>query len=152
MALVHETLHGSDTLGAVDFGSYAGRLSRELVSALTVGKAVQLRTEFDPFRMSIDVAVPCGLILNELISNAFKHAFPNDRAGRIWIELAQRQDGTVMLSVSDDGCGIPPDMDPNALPSLGSQMIFLLAQQLDGEVAITRSQPTRVTVSFAGKQ
>lgn len=141
MALVHETLYGTDTLGEVDFGSYAGRLARELVSALTVGKAVTLKTRFDPLRMSIDLAVPCGLILNELISNAFKHAFPDGRAGEILVTLHLDPPGTIRLQVSDNGVGIPADLDVETHNSLGLRLIRALSRQVRGGFELCGTHP-----------
>jgi two-component sensor histidine kinase len=98
MALVHETLYGSENLARIDFAEYAQTLTKDILASYENPKgSVRLRSELEPAVMSIELAVPCGLILNELISNAFKHAFPNGAGGEIELSLHKEKNGARRL-------------------------------------------------------
>jgi two-component sensor histidine kinase len=98
MALVHETLYGSENLARIDFAEYAQTLTKDILASYENPKgSVRLRSELEPTVMSIELAVPCGLILNELISNAFKHAFPNGAGGEIELSLHKEKNGARRL-------------------------------------------------------
>ena len=98
--------------------------------------------------LPIDAALACGLVVNELISNALKHVFPGNGEGEIRIDLAPAENGHAMLSVSDNGVGIPETFDVAATATLGLQLVTLLADQLGGELTVQRSQPTRFALRF----
>jgi PAS domain S-box-containing protein len=149
MALVHETLY-SHNLAEVDFTEYVTSLSAQLLTnySLSTGQ-VQLVTELEPILLSIDMAVPCGLILNELITNALKHGLQDGRAGRLLVALRRTEPGRFELEVSDDGCGLPPDFDLASGNSLGKRLIRSLVKQLNGQVQFTSAQPgTRVLLTL----
>ncbi|MBV8518400.1 MAG: PAS domain S-box protein [Acidobacteria bacterium] len=142
MALVHEKLYQSTDLSRIDFADYIRSLGLLLFngSALNPEKIV-LRVAGPPIFLSIDdTAVPCGLIINELLSNALKHAFPGGRAGEIRVELTDGADGWIHVVVRDDGVGLPPDFDMNKAETLGLRLVQGLAQQIDGRVAVERGQ------------
>lgn len=138
MAMVHEKLYQSESLAAVDFAEYAKSLLSYLVNAHRTTAAIQLKLELDPLSLSVDRAVPCGLILNELASNALKHAFPGRAEGRVTVSSRTR-DGHLSLSVSDDGVGLPSELDWRQAPSLGLQLVQMLSRQLDASVEVRRS-------------
>ena len=98
--------------------------------------------------MPINAAIPCGLVVSELISNALKHGFPNNIEGQITIDRAHHTDATVILSVADNGVGIPEGFDITQTPTLGLQLVSMLADQLGGELSIRRSDPTRFAIQF----
>jgi two-component sensor histidine kinase/PAS domain-containing protein len=158
MALVHETLYGSDNLARVDMAQYTRILANEVMAAYRPLSAnVQLTCDLQPVSLSVDLAVPCGLILNELVSNAFKHAFPEGRAGVVHVSLQERTrpgdraDGGTdcIMCVFDDGVGLPPDLDVVTHHSLGLRLVRLLATQLRGVVTLERkSAGTKARVSF----
>jgi PAS domain S-box-containing protein len=149
MSLIHQMLYESRDFGGVDFGEFVGALAPELMSSYGAHPArVSLVIDSARIALPIDVAIPCGLIVNELVSNALKHAFPEARRGRITIELARGEADEVMLSVSDDGVGMPEGLDIADAPTLGLQMVTLLADQLRGELAIERANPTRFALRF----
>ncbi len=102
-------------------------------------------------QLPIKMATPCGLLVNELIANALKHAFPDGRAGEIRVELAKEAD-QVRLSVSDDGVGLPEGTDPEQTGTLGLQLIGLLVEQLGATMTVERAQPTRFTLRFSAQQ
>ncbi|MBI4445760.1 MAG: PAS domain S-box protein [Acidobacteria bacterium] len=150
MALVHETLYQSDSFSALDFAEYAQVLSHHLfrTDGVVVGN-IRLRTDLEQVNMSIDLAVPCGLILNELVSNALKHAFPNGQRGEITVSLHESANGFCLLQVADNGVGIPTDLDVNATRSLGIRLIRSLTRQLDSQFELVPNNPgTEARLTF----
>jgi two-component sensor histidine kinase len=120
VALVHESLYRSENLARINFAEYAQALTTDILSSHeSPDVPVRLQTELEPVIMSVDLAVPCGLILNELTSNAFKHGFPNGASGEIKVKRQRGNEGTCTLSVEDSGAGIPADLDVNGNKSLG---------------------------------
>jgi two-component sensor histidine kinase len=144
MALIHEKLYQSDNLALVDFSDYIENLATYLVRFYNNGH-VHLKIDAEPVYLGIDTAVPCGLILNELISNSLKHAFPNGHAGQITVSLRKAADNQVNLIIADDGVGLPRDLEIFSSPSLGLQLVHALVGQLDGDLQIDQTNG----VSFA---
>ncbi len=143
MALVHEKLYNSDDLGRVDFAAYARSLLDYLWRAHGEGAAhVKLTLDMDPIMLSLETAVPCGLMLNELASNALKHAFQGRADGEISVTLHSTSDGSFCLSVKDDGIGLPTGLDWRQSSSLGLKLVQLLAGQLDGAVTVRTNSGT----------
>ena len=99
-------------------------------------------------QLDLDRAIPCGLIVNELVSNALKHAFPDGRAGRVCVELQPFGDRQHVLVVGDNGVGLPPDLDYHRADSLGLQLVDDLTQQLHGNVLVNRNGGTTFTIAF----
>jgi two-component sensor histidine kinase/ligand-binding sensor protein len=132
MALIHSQLYNSEDWQAVDFAEYATSLGANLLRSYGVEETrIILRVEIEHFDLSVDKAIPAGLILNELISNALKHAFPGNRAGSIVIK-GRLIDGSIELSVEDDGAGIQESAEPKKRQSLGHKIIKILCRQLKG--------------------
>ncbi|HEY4210784.1 MAG TPA: PAS domain S-box protein [Steroidobacteraceae bacterium] len=149
MALIHQTLYESKDFARVDFRNFLDSLVPNLVSSYGVGlERIKLSMNSITVLLPINAAIPCGLVVNELISNALKHAFPEDREGEIQIDLAQESLTTVRLCVSDTGIGIPEGLDVQRTTTLGLQLVTMLADQLGGELSIQRSNPTRFTLRF----
>jgi two-component sensor histidine kinase len=139
MALVHERLYDSENLARVNFAEYAEALALDILSSHgrpTV--AVCLKSELEPIIMGIDLAVPCGLILNELVSNALKHGFPNGARGEIRMTLRSGPQGTCTLCVEDSGVGIPADLDVDMNNSLGLRLVRSLTKQIRGAFELVR--------------
>ena len=150
MALVHEKLYQSESLARVDFAEYAESLLSYLVrSHRSAECAIALKTELQPVTFSVEVAVPCGLILNELVSNAIKHAFRGRAEGAITTALGTRSDGRVFLRVSDNGVGLPAGMDWRQSLSMGLRLIQLLARQLNATVEVQANGGTAFELAFA---
>ena len=144
MALIHQTLYQSKDFARVDFDGFV----KSLVSNLTTSYGVQpnriaVSIDVTDVLLPINVAVPCGLVVNELISNALKHAFPRGRPGEVIVALRKEPDEQVMLCVSDNGVGIPDDLDIAETTTLGLQLVWLLADQLRADITVQRSNPTR---------
>jgi len=142
MALVHEKLYRSENLAAVDFGEYAATLSTQLLRTYaTSPDRVQLTSDLESVKMPLDFAVPCGLILNEMITNALKHAFIDNRRGEIRLLVRKHAEDTCILSVADNGVGIPVDLDVESSTSMGLRLIRLLTNQIDGQFEFVRHNP-----------
>src|SRR5436190_12772891 len=149
MALVHEKLYQSTNLSRIDFGDYIRTLGDLLFKSFAADPSrIQLTVIGDEVLLSIDTAVPCGLIVNELLLNALKHAFPEGERGEIIVELADGGDGWCRLAVRDDGVGLPDDMSGDS-GTLGLQLVRGLVAQLDGRLAIERGRGgAGFTISF----
>jgi two-component sensor histidine kinase len=154
IAMIHEQLYQSPDLREVDLAQQANLLLTNLFHAFGVDPArlsgrvvVCPRPEGAPLVLGVDQAVPVGLILNELISNALKHAFPGGRAGSIRVE-AQARENNVELAVIDDGVGIPEDLATRKGKSLGLQIVEILARQLKGTWELKREAGTTFRLSF----
>ena len=153
MALVHETLCQSRNLARVDFGNFLDSLVPSLVASYGVcPENISVDIDAVGMLLPVDAAIPCGLVVNELITNALKHAFPEDQPGEIRIALAHVSNGEVVLSVSDNGVGMPEVFDLHKAGSLGLQLVNLLIDQLGGKVTINRSKPTRFMLRFPLQQ
>jgi two-component sensor histidine kinase len=139
MALVHESLSGSENVGRIDFAKYARDLARDIVSSQAgVDVPVQLKTRLERVIMSVDSAVTCGLILNELLSNALKHAFPDGAGGQIVMILQNGPQGECSLCVEDSGVGIPAVLDVNTSKSMGMRLVRSLTRQLHGSFELIK--------------
>lgn len=140
MALIHEKLYQSDDLDRVRTVEYLRNLTANLFDSYTAAtNQIQLDLQLDNIDLNIDTAIPCGLIITELLSNAIKYAFPDDRAGTIWVEFRDLGD-RLRLSVCDNGVGLPDDFDLDESESLGLQLVTSLTEQLHGELDI-QSEP-----------
>lgn len=153
MALVHESLYGSKDLSRIDFSEYAKVLATNVLSSYGNNQheasPVQLKDKLDPVIMSIELAVPCGLILNELISNACKHGFSNARGGEINLSLHTDPEGNCLLRVDDNGAGLPDGLDVNTRKSLGLRLVRSLTKQIRGSFELLPNQPgTSARVRF----
>lgn len=150
MALVHERLYQSDDLARIDFDDYIRKIATELHQVFLVDpKRIVLDINAEKVQLSIDKAIPLGLIINELLTNSIKYAFPKGlrRKGKIAISLT-KQDDVIELIFSDNGVGIPESLDMNNSGTLGMKLISLLTNQLDGEVQLYRGEGTKIVVRF----
>lgn len=142
MALVHESLYGSENLARIDFAEYAQSLAKDILSAHeSPGVSIRLKNELEPVVMGADLAVPCGLILNELVSNALKHGFPNSAHGEVKVTLRSEGNGRCTLSVEDSGIGIPADLELNTNKSLGLRLVHSLTRQIRGTFELVKTDP-----------
>ena len=149
MAMIHQTLYQSKDFARVDFHAFLQSFIPTLVQSYSIHpEEISLAFHVAEVRLPIDAAIPCGLIVNELISNALKHAFPNGRRGTISIEFMQQAGDDVTLSVEDDGVGVPEGFSFENSETLGIQLVYMLAGQLGGAVEIERSPLTRFVLRF----
>lgn len=149
MALVHERLYRSPDFTHVEFNTYIRQLAEDLFKTYRVqSDAVVLDTRIQAVEISINQAIPCGLIVNELVSNALKHAFPDDRPGKIVVTLGSESSGICDLSVCDDGLGLPHGLDTVNARTTGLAIVNALVHQLDAEMNIEPRDPTCFHVRF----
>ncbi len=148
MALIHEKLYLGENLATIEFDDYVRELALMLAHSLAAPGSVDVEFATEPVTVHIDTAIPLGLVLNELVTNAFKHAFVDGRRGHVRIALARRRDGRVELSVADDGVGLAGDFDIEAAATLGLRVVRSLARQLDGELVVERSPSTAFRLTF----
>ncbi len=144
MALVHEGLYGSDNLSEINADHYLRRLLTGVRSAYWMTRhRVAVKIDVEDISLELDTAVPCGLIINELFTNALKHAFPGERHGEIRVSLGALGKEQIVLEVSDDGIGLPEELDIEDPKSFGLNLVSLLTQQLRGDITLDRSAGTR---------
>jgi PAS domain S-box-containing protein len=142
MALVHERLYRSEDLASVNFAEYTEELTNQLFrNHVLSADTIRLKLEVEKSPLDIDRAIPCGLILTELISNALKHAFPNGRSGEIQVSLQRTKNGGLILSVADNGVGLPDEATLQTRRSLGMRLVHSLATQLDTQIEFLRRDP-----------
>jgi PAS domain S-box-containing protein len=148
MALIHEQLYRSSSLADIDFGDYVESLVDELLRMYNIPLgAVPITVDIENVQLGVDTAIPCALIVNELVSNSLKHAFPEGRVGAVTVAL-QRANGAHTLTVADDGAGFPADVDFRATDSLGMQLVVTLVNQLEGTIELNRENGTAFVISF----
>ena len=147
MALIHQTLYQSHNFAEVEFGRFLETLMTHLQSSYGRRDLI-LSSRADPISLSIERAIPCGLVVNELVTNALKHAFPDGRSGGVVVEMRLLQGVDVEVSVTDDGVGIPETIDLSTLSSLGMQLVQVLTEQLHAELHVQRRGPTRIAFTF----
>lgn len=152
MAMVHKQLYQSADLASVDFKGYIRSLARNLYfSYAAEPEKVDLQLRIEDISLGVDQAIPCGLIVNELISNALKYAFPKEKEGQgfIRISLGRKDKGEIELKVKDNGAGLPEDLDIHASPTLGLQLVSMLAEeQLEGKLDVSRTGGTEIRILF----
>ncbi|HIK10159.1 MAG TPA: GAF domain-containing protein [Oscillatoriaceae cyanobacterium M33_DOE_052] len=147
MALIHEQLYSSSDLGRINFGDYIKRMALQLLASYNVGsKAIEYDLNLQPLFLNLETAIPCSLILNELISNALKHAFKERQKGKIFIEL-QKPD-MYHLTVSDNGGGLPTNMDWQKANSFGWRLMRILTKQIKGELYVKNDSGARFEIVF----
>jgi PAS domain S-box-containing protein len=152
MALLHETLNISGNLSRVNFSTYIKNICFHIFSSYgSKAENIKLENKITDILVDLDQAVPCGLIINELVSNALKHAFPEGRKGRITVELQALPDDQIMLTVADDGIGLPPGLDIGQTETLGLKLVTILTEKLKGIVEIIRAPGTTFHIVFKGK-
>jgi len=147
MALVHEKLYHSQSLTQIDFGEYLNDMIK-LLSRSYGKRNIRCRVEAEKISFSIETAIPLGIIINELITNSMKYAFPDDREGELLFIMARESDGAVRMTVKDDGVGIPGSLDFRSPSSLGLQLVNDLVCQIGGDIELDRSAGTEFTVRF----
>jgi two-component sensor histidine kinase len=150
IALIHESLYQSgDVMAQVNAADYLPQLSQRLFEAYRSPiDRLTLKVRAEPVWLAVQTAVPCGLLITELVTNSFKHAFPNGLMGEIHITLRQHPAGACVLIVGDTGVGLPERLDARATESLGWQLIRLLTEQMRGTIALEGHGGTTVTITF----
>ena len=153
MALVHEQLYNRERPDRLDFEEYVAGLVDELFASYSIdSRAIQLRLDLEPVQLGIDQAIPCGLILNELVTNALKYAFSARHSGEIGVELHLSGEGKVTLRIADNGVGLTPGFDWRRSESLGLRMANILTAQLGGTLECAAGPGVDFTLQFLRDQ
>jgi PAS domain S-box-containing protein len=149
MAMLHEMLYRSESLARINIAAYLEGLCAHLFRAFGADpERVRLDCRTTAVELGLAQAVPCGLIVNELVSNALEHAFPQGRAGRITVEMRRDADDRLVLGVADDGVGLPAGLDFSQTATLGLQLVRILTTQLKGTLGVSRGQGSAFQVTF----
>jgi two-component sensor histidine kinase len=147
MALVHDLLQQAEDVARINLGQYAARLTAELARAYAIDPGrITLETALEDVWVGLDTATRCGLLLHELLTNCFKHAFPEGLTGRVRVELRATDEQTLMLRVGDTGCGFPEEVDFHTTDSLGLQLVYVMTEQLQGTITLERAEGTLCTI------
>jgi two-component sensor histidine kinase len=154
MAFIHEHLYKSPELSRIDFTEYIKDLVGALLQSYSeVAARIKLTLDLDPVFLGVSTALPCGLVLNEVVSNCLKHAFPSGRQGEIRIQLRHRGEREYEIGVIDDGVGFPEDLDYRTSQSLGLRLVNNLTElQLRGRLEVRADRGTAVWVTFEDQE
>ena len=149
MALIHERLYQSSDLSRIEFSQYLRNLATHIFHSCQVDASrVHLKIEAEEVHLNVNTAIPCGLIINELVSNALKHGFPEGRSGELDIDLHRVGGDGYVLQVKDDGVGFPEGLDFRKTGTLGMQIISTLVEQIEGRLELSRENGTAFRVEF----
>ncbi len=149
MALIHEKLYKSENLERIKAREYIQHLIEYLEGTYqTSDTNIEIKTDVENLFLNLDTAIPCGLIINELVSNCMKYAFKADRSGKVLVTLQKLGTEKLILRVSDNGIGISTEVTPLNSPSLGLQLVSLLTTQIKGDLKIDRTYGTSISISF----
>lgn len=148
MAFIHESLYQTNDFSKIDFSEYVISLSKNLVHSYELfDNFVSLKLDVKNVSLNLDQSIPCGLLINELISNALKYAFPKKEKGTITVKLYEKEE-TVYLKVKDDGVGLPKDIDYRNTESLGLQLVMTLTEQIGGNIELDNSKGANYNITF----
>jgi PAS domain S-box-containing protein len=148
MAILHEILDESSSLAEIDFADYVQRLVANLVRSYGAIGRVRTLFRLDTLSCHRDIALPCGLIVNEVLSNALKYAFPGGKAGEVQIELRREPSGWVHLLIADNGIGLPRGCDWQTSATLGLRLVRTLARQIEAEMQVDGANGTAFSIAF----
>ena len=148
MAMIHERLYQSKDFTKINIADYIHSLVTGLFSSYTINKGqITSVLEIDDMEFNIETAVPCGLIISELVSNSLKYAFPEGKKGEVHISLKKHNEKNYLI-ISDNGIGFPNELDFRNTKSLGLQLVNSLTSQIDGEIKLDRSHGTEFKIIF----
>jgi len=149
MALIHEKLYQSKNFAEIDLTDYVNSLTTNLFHTHHIKpNAIRMRTDIRNVYLGLETAIPCGLIINELVTNALKYAFPNGNKGFIRVGLRLGSDKKYTLIVSDNGVGLPENVDIHNTKTLGLQLVDSLVEQLEGSIEIDRKKGSSFKIRF----
>ena len=152
MAFIHESLYQTTDFSKINFSEYITSLSKNLIHSYGVyDNLVDLKLVLENISLNLDLSIPCGLIINELVSNALKYAFSDNKKGAIKIQLFEKN-GDVNLIVQDNGVGLPKEIDYKDTDSLGLQLVMTLTEQINGKIKLENTQGAKYTITFKKEQ
>lgn len=148
MALIHQKLYQTESLSKIDFKDYLQKLVSQLVSVYRLSQQViSVNLDLDNLQLDVDTAVPCGMLISEIVSNSLKHAFPNGSSGKIAIKV-NKENGFYLLNIKDNGIGLQHDNNKQSTHHLGMQLIKSLTAQLAGSINISSNGGTEYRIKF----
>lgn len=147
MAIIHENLYRTEDFSSINFADYLYNLVTNLIASYRIHDVIHLQSDMDKIDLVLDQAIPCGLLVNELITNSLKYAWTNAQEGTIRIELKQKK-SLVRLIIADDGVGLPNSFDDMSAETLGLQLVATLVEQLDGELTVNVNNGTEYLIKF----
>ena len=147
MSFIHESLYRTKDFSEIDFTEYLTNLSKNLVSSYSVSSKVKLTLELDNVHLSLDQAIPCGLIVNEIVTNSLKYAFKDIKSPDIFVKIHENEE-TIQLIIGDNGIGLPDDYVEHASETLGVQLIEALTDQIEAEMKIENKAGTKYLLTF----
>ncbi len=149
MALIHEKLYRSGDLAKIDFSTYLNNMVDNMYMSYGLDhNIVKLNKEIGDVKLGIDTAIPCGLIVNELVSNSLKYAFPEGRGGEMRVALCMNDKDEVELTVGDNGVGMPEGIDMDKVDSLGLSLVTALVKQIQGKIELNKEKGTTFRIAF----
>jgi PAS domain S-box-containing protein len=151
MSLVHEKLYQTQEISSIPFDNYLQHLAM-IISSSFNNDRIRLQTDIRPCQLAIDMALPMGLIINELITNVYKYAFPGNNTGNLWIDLLPEENGMYSISIRDDGIGLPEDFTLKTTQSMGTQIVGILIQQVEARLEVTSNGGACFRILFSPKQ
>ncbi len=149
MAIIHENLYRTNNFSSINFSSYVKELTHNLVASYQFNKNVKIDLSFEvsEVELNLDQAIPCGLVINEIVTNSIKYAFSETTAGVISLRMKE-ENGQIEIEVADNGAGFPENLDYLNSDSLGIQLIITLIEQLDGNIKLDNSQGIKYLINF----
>ena len=151
MSLVHEKLYQTQEISSIPFDNYLQHLAM-IISSSFNNDRIRLQMDIRPCQLAIDMALPMGLIINELITNVYKYAFPGNKIGNLWINLLPEEHGMYSISIRDDGIGLPEDFTLKTTQSMGTQIVGILIQQVEARLEVTSNGGACFRILFSPKQ
>src|SRR5690606_5239784 len=148
MSFIHESLYQTKNFSSINFSDYIVNLTKNLVHSYQITSGnIEFDYEVEKLDLELDQAIPCGLIVNELVSNSLKYAFPNEAKGRLKLKLSEKKD-LIYLGIEDNGIGLPKDFDHENTNTLGLQLVMTLVEQLDGNMELKSQKGTNYLITF----
>ncbi|MDG2440497.1 MAG: histidine kinase dimerization/phosphoacceptor domain -containing protein, partial [Crocinitomicaceae bacterium] len=147
MAIIHENLYRTEDFSSINFADYLQNLTANLIATYRIHDQVILNSDLDNIDLILDQAIPCGLLVNELITNSLKYAWRSGEKGTITMELKEEK-GFVQLFIGDNGVGLPAKFEDMNSDTLGLQLVVTLVEQLDGELAVDSDNGTKYLIKF----
>ena len=147
MSFIHELLYQTSDFSSINFSEYISNITNNLIYSYTKSQTIILKLDVGTIFLDLDRAIPCGLIINEIVTNALKYAFTNQENGEVHVSLSQKND-LIQLVIADNGKGFPGNIDYRNTESLGMQLVVTLVQQLAGEIVLDNSSGAKYTITF----
>jgi len=152
ISLIHQKLYQSENLSSIDMSAYIRELVEYLRDFFGTGQRIRFETHIDPVKLEVSYAVPIGLILNEAITNSIKYAFPGNKVGHIVISFRHMGGVNYLLTIADNGIGLPANIDSPQHDSLGMSLMRGLSDDIDGDFTIANDNGTVINISFVYEQ